>query len=143
VRIWLLAAVALMLFAGLEPHAKAQLVSIQIRVLNGKNGKPIKDEKLNVWRTADQRDSEIMPTDTNGVIPLEVDKNSSIRVGGNIYFTCHPYKAGDKERLYSVEKILNEGIVDLNTCGNANVLAKPREFVIYERPRSLWEWMKL
>jgi hypothetical protein len=142
VRIGLLAGV-LVIFVCFELGAKAQLVSIQIRILNGRSGKPIKDEKLNVWRRADQRDSEIFPTDKNGVITLEVERTSSIRVGSNIYVTCHPYKAGARERLYAVEKIVTEGIADLNECSKIKASATPGEFIFFERPRSLWEWYRL
>ena len=123
--------------------AEGQTVEIHIKVINGKNGKPIKDEKLNVWRHADQRGSEIMPTDENGVIRLEVNRSSSIRVASNIYVTCHPYKAGDKQRSYAVEKIISEGIADLNECGKTKAAATPGEIILFERPRSLWEWYRL
>ena len=122
---------------------EAQLVEIHIKVINGRNGKPIKDEKLNVWRSADQRGSEIMNTDKNGVITLEADKASSIRIASNIYVTCHPYSAGDKERLYAVEKIFNDGLADLNECSKITVTAKPGDVIFFERPRSLWEWYRL
>jgi len=133
----------LLLSACYAAAAKTQLVEIHIKVINGKNGKPIKDEKLNVWRSADQRGAEIMPTDENGVITLEVDRSNSIRVASNIYVTCHPYKAGDRDRFYTVEKVLSEGIADLNECSKIKATATPGELIVFERPRSLWEWYRL
>jgi hypothetical protein len=123
--------------------AEGQTVEIHIKVINGKNGKPIKDEKLNLWRSADQRDAEIMPTDKDGVITFDVDRSGSIRVGSNIYVTCHPYKSGETERFHAVQKILTEGIADLNECSKVTAAASPGELIVFERPRSLLEWYRL
>ena len=124
-------------------RAAAEEVEIHIRVINGKSGRPVQDEKLNVYRDRDQMGSEVYPTGERGLILLRVERGASIRVAPNIYVTCHPYKAGDKERFYAVEHILAEGIVDSNMCGKKKVIAKPGEFVFFERSRSLWEWMRL
>ena len=121
----------------------AEEVEVHIRVINGRSGRPIPDEQLNVYRSIGQRDSEIFPTDRNGGITLRVDRSASIGVGSNIYVTCHPYRPGDTSRFYSVEGILSEGFTDSNMCGKAKAYAVPGEFIFFERPRTIWEWMRL
>jgi hypothetical protein len=124
-------------------QASAEEVEIHIRVINGKNARPIADEQLNVWRNVGQKGSEIFPTNKNGIITLRIDRSASIEVESNIYVTCHPYRVGDARRFYSVDKIVSEGLTDSNMCGKTRVFAMPGELIFFERPRTLWEWLKL
>lgn len=161
-----------------EPLVWAQ--DIYIRVLNAKNGHPIRDECLNIslgkWHGAEL----FGQTNPDGVITLHVDgkqvtveTNSqracnteavvgpkffanderSISVSGDIYVACQEYrKPASKSEIvppgelipnYPISKILESGIAAANTCGKFKAEAKPGELILFSRPRTLWEWMKL
>jgi hypothetical protein len=125
----------------------AEDVVLTIRLINGKNGKPITDENLNVFRNG-SRFAENFRADHNGVIRLTIDRDAVVDFASNIQVTCHPYSANDGSehlpRLYRVREILETGISDKNMCSKKiSVEAKPGEFVYYERPRTFWEWMSL
>ena len=68
-----------------KPTAK----KIIVQLLNGKNGKPIKDERPNIW-LGNLKDDILQWTDSKGEILLEIDRAQprEIRVRGNSYVDC-------------------------------------------------------
>ena len=44
----------------------AQTAEIHIRIINGKTGRPIKNETLRVWTTRNHIDADLWPTDATG-----------------------------------------------------------------------------
>ena len=123
-------------------------VVITIRLINGKNGKPVTDENLNIFR-AGSGGAENIHADKNGLIRLSIDRDAVVGFAGNIDVTCHPYSKQEIEtrqlqRQYKISEILEDGISDENMCSKKiRITAKPGEFVFYERPRTLWEWWAL
>ena len=125
----------------------AQDVVITIRLINGKNGKPIKDEDLNIFRNQPHF-AENHRADQNGLIKLTIDHDALLSFASNIQVTCHQQTDAEMSlhelQQYKVSDIAEHGISDTNTCSKKiRVKASPGEFVYYERPRTLWEWMAL
>jgi hypothetical protein len=122
----------------------AQTAEIHIRIINGKNGRPIKNETLRVWTTRNHIDADLWPTDANGSVLLKVDGNAQIAVDANLYANCRtlPQNQQPSEFLYSVAEVLNKGISTENTCGTVRVAAKPGELILFERPFTLLEKVK-
>jgi hypothetical protein len=87
-----------------------------------------------------------------GPKPFTDDKRS-ISVVGGIYVVCQEYGnhvSGqpppvnvDLIPTYAVTKILESGVAAANTCGRFRAEAKPGELVLFVRPMSFWERMKL
>lgn len=121
----------------------AEDVTVNVRLINGKNGKPITDEKLDVW-VNDAKDSQLFRPDGNGLIRLRVVSNDALSFAGNIEVTCHPYSRDEHaQRTFSVNQILAHGISDENLCSKKiRFEAKPGEFVFYEPPRTFLEWWR-
>jgi hypothetical protein len=121
-----------------------QDVTVKIRLVNGKNGKPITDENLNVWFN-EEKGSRLFRPDADGIITLRVADNDVLSFAGNIEVTCHPYSRDEhSQRTYRVSEMLAHGISDENLCNRTiRVEAKPGEFVFYERPRTWLEWWRL
>jgi hypothetical protein len=119
-------------------------VVITVRLINGKNGKPVTDENLNIFRIGSGF-AEGAHADRNGLIQLRIDRDAVVGFGGNIDVTCHPYSKQETQlRRYKVIEILEHGMSDENMCSKKiRVTAKPGEFVFFERPRTFWEWMAL
>jgi hypothetical protein len=122
----------------------AQTVEIHIRIVNGKNGRPIKNETLRVWTTRNHVDADLWPTDATGSVLLKVDGNAQIALDENLNASCRTLPANQQsfQLLYSVAEILNKGISTENTCGTVLVAAKPGELILFERPFTLLEKVK-
>lgn len=102
------------------------------------------DENLNVFIN-NGSDARLFRSDRDGIIKITVGRDDVLAFVSNIQVTCHPYGKDEHAlRKYRVSDILEHGITDQNMCSNAaRVQAKPGEFVFYERPRTIWEWMRL
>jgi hypothetical protein len=128
-----------------SPRLLGEDVVITIRLINGKNGKPITDEDLNIFRNR-SRFAENFRADRNGVIRLTIDHNAVVSFESNIQVACHKVTEAEtsthEPQRYTVSDIVEHGISDTNGCSKKIVVeAKPGEFVYYERPRTFWEWM--
>jgi hypothetical protein len=124
--------------------SRAQTAEIHIRIINGKNGRPIKNETLRVWTTRDHIDADLWPTDATGAVLLKVDGAAQIALDENLNASCRtlPANLQSFQFLYSVAEILNKGISTENTCGKVLVAAKPGELILFERPFTLMEKVK-
>jgi hypothetical protein len=120
------------------------VVSVDVRLVNGKNGKAITDENLNVWLN-DAKDAQLFRPDRDGVIKLRVSGSDVLSFASNIDVTCHPYSSDEHTlRKYRVSEILAHGISDENLCSRKiRVEPKSGEFVFFERPRTFLEWWRL
>jgi hypothetical protein len=133
-----------LVFLAWSPMLSAQDVTITLRLVNGRNGKPITDENLNVFLNGSGF-AENYRADNNGTIRLTVDHNATVSFASNIDVTCHPYTPNERQqKVYRVSEILDHGISDENSCSKKiRVEARAGEFVFFERPRTLWEWWRL
>lgn len=122
----------------------AEDVVITIRLVNGRNGKPISDENLNVFINGSGF-AENYRADKNGIIRLTLDQNATVSFASNIEVACHPYTSQERQqRQYRVSEILDHGIADENLCSKKiRADAKAGEFVFYERQRMFLEWWRL
>jgi hypothetical protein len=159
--LWLLVA-----FLGMPVRAQ----EIRIRVLNGRNGKPITHECLNVslgpWHGADL----LAPTNKDGVVVLHMgggtvsaEVPSGTRCvggfparatlpqgedritpasGGNDCQRFHKHQVNTPPS-YSMQEILQHGVVAENTCGKVRAEAKPGELIFFLRPPTWLEKLKL
>ncbi len=109
--------------------------TITIRVLNGKTGKPVKDEKPNV-SLGDPADPTNPATDSNGEIHLHISSQHPKTLGflPNYYVDCR-YKREE----FSIDEIIAKGIVTGNLCGKAHIEPTPGVLVVYVRKMSFRE----
>ena len=131
----------LLLVSGLCP---AQQTRIVIRLLNGKNGHPIRDASVNVWLgnnyslpIPDSRDE--IDLDAAGAEPR------TLRVAPNMRLDCRSANGhsppGD-QIPYSLDEILSKGIVGENVCGKAAASPTPGVLILFFRPMTFHErWM--
>ena len=149
---------------------KPQAETIKIKLVNGRNGRPIAASYVNVWVGKQRKDATVIPTDDNGIASLRLtdtadgtgadeestacgpncvvnpvmkyDASLRINVG---YVLCQP-DAGSYSWLRMMDlptsRVLQDGIVAENTCGKTRAIAEPGEVVIFVRPLSWWEKLK-
>ncbi len=138
----LLAALLAGLF-GTILHAQ----DIRIRVLDGRNGHRVTNERLNVWIGPERGEALLLPTNKDGVAELHLDNKhgESIEVESNLYVDCRPYRKDAPRPSYSVQEVLQSGVVTQNACGKGKIEAspKPGELIFFVRPLHWWEGMKL
>jgi hypothetical protein len=120
---------------------------IILRMLNGKTGKPIRRPDIaNIW-LGDAKELSLQRTDAKGEIAIDIGDVHpfEIRFLPDTYADCR-YK-GDQIRgrlvRYSLTDIISKGVVGENLCGNTRVSPTPGVLVVYVRPRTFIEGMKL
>lgn len=151
---------------GLKLHAQ----TIQIRLLNGKTGRPLVGKCVNVWVGSTQKWAVALPTDKGGVASLtltrkdsEVDTQhqwkgcgppgvanpvfryeSTIRINAG-FVVCQPHKPDYSwlaTMTFSTQRVLKSGIVSPNRCGKATAAPEPGEVILFVRPLTWWEKLK-
>ncbi len=144
--------------------------TLEIKLINGRDGNPIAKTCVNVWVGNERKDPLAIPTDKNGIARLRLTKNDaevntdhrwkdcgnfgvvspvvkymdfvSVNVG---YVLCASHGTNFswlEVKRFPTEQFLREGIVTQNTCGKPTASATPGELVIFVRPLSWWEKLK-
>ena len=144
--------------------------TIEVKLVDGRNGHPVANSCVNVWVGHQQKDALAIPTDKNGVAVLRLTENGSevnthdrwkdcgdfgvinpvvkfeesVSVNAG-YVLCQP-QSTDYSWLavkdISTKQLLQQGLATANTCGKASASPTPGEVVIFVRPLSFWEKLK-
>ena len=123
------------------PLVKAQ--QILIRVVDGRNGHPISDEKLQLWFNSQSGSAMSISTDKQGVAKVDAPSGAALLLSANLYVECRYSKQTGPERpTYPVSDILRSGVLGANTCGKLKLSPTPGELVFFVRPEHWWEGMK-
>jgi len=119
-----------------------QVRTIRIRTVDGRNGHPISNERLQV-KINGQAHVLDLPADKNGIADIQIaSANTFLEIESNLYFDCRPFDQGKSRPKYSVSEILKSGLVVMNTCGKLNIMPKPGEVVFFVRPLHWWEGLR-
>ena len=146
--------------------------TIEIRLVNGRNGRPIAASCVNVGvRVGNERKKTIaIPTDKDGIARLRLtDKDDEIDIHDrwkdcgffgvinpvvkyddvlsiNVSYVLCQSRKSDYSWLairdFSTKEVLQRGVVTANTCGKPTALPTPGEVIIFVRPLSWWEQLK-
>ncbi|HUI43583.1 MAG TPA: hypothetical protein VL523_16600 [Terriglobia bacterium] len=135
----------LLLLVAANPSDAQQSAKITVRLINGTNGKPIKDKKVNIWLGG--AGISWSDTDSKGRITLDVTsvQPPEIAVLPNFVFDCRSEKDSASGRLvkYSLGEIISKGVVGINQCGAVAVSPTPSVLVLFARPRTSQEKREL
>ena len=144
--------------------------TIEVKLIDGRNGHAIANTCVNVWVGEHQKDALAIPTDKDGVASLrltDIDTeistqnrwkqcgefgvtNPVVRFGDSItinagYVLCQP-QGTDYSWLalkkFPTKQILAEGVVTPNTCGKHTASPVPGQVFVFVRPLSFWEKLK-
>ena len=160
---------ALAVVVALGAPAYAQ--TIRIKLLNGRNGRPLAHSCINLWVGHGRVAASAVVTNKKGVAslrlttraaeintahwPLACTKGlegrvpifkyaSSVKINVG-YVVCVPHGSNYSWLAlmkFSTKKILQSGIVTPNSCGKARASPKPGEITLFVRPLTLWEKLK-
>jgi hypothetical protein len=147
----------------------AQAQSIQIKLVNGRNGRPIAGAHVNVWVGKERKWAMVIPMDKDGVASLVfTDKEGEVNVpredGYGSHVVTNPVVKYDEDlqinapyvlcqpgtpdyswlaiRHISTKQVVAQGIVTPNACGKATASQTPGELIIFVRPLTWWEKFK-
>lgn len=118
-------------------HLAAQAQSIQVRVLNARNGDPVPNEKVSVLING-EKDATEYTTDNDGNLSLQLDPSANIFVATEWWVTCRHITPGIVPYV-SVATIIDKGLTDENTCGHVTEETIRGKFIIFARKASLLE----
>ena len=144
--------------------------TIEVKLIDGRNGHPIANSCVNVWMGNEQKDALAIPTDNDGVARLRLTASdaeintqnrwkecgafgvinpvvrfeSSVTINAG-YVLCQP-QGTEYSWLalkdFPTKQILAEGAVSPNACGKHRASPVPRQVIIFVRPLSFWEKLK-
>ena len=162
------AALALLVLASSGTVLHAQ--TIKIKLVNGKNGRPIPNTCVNTWVGTERKDAMAIPTDKDGIAWLNLtDKDAEMNTQSQPnscghFGVVHPVvKYADTIRIvagyavcqrhapdyswlatmeFSTKQIVQQGIATANICGKFTASPNPGEVVIFVRPLTWWEKLK-
>jgi hypothetical protein len=107
-------------------------VSITVKVLNGKTGKPVWRESPNIWIDKEPH--------INPYTKIKVSSSATqLWITPDFGHECR-WKDGDSTKMtvsYSIVEILRTGVVSQNFCGAPPIAPAPGVLVFYELP-STW-----
>lgn len=116
---------------------------IRIRVVDGRNGRAIGDERVNVLFDA-ERSARLVPTDRSGVAAVNLgnDHVETIRITSDYYTPCQPHPKDTPFLSFAVTEVLQSGVASSNSCGKIEGSPKPGELIFFVRPRSFLERLR-
>jgi hypothetical protein len=115
----------------------ADAATIQIRVLNAKNGTRVKNQKVSVNVKGEKGAREYV-ANAEGEFDLEIDSSAEIWVATEWWVTCRTIHPPTID-YDSVDKILKEGVIYENNCGHAKSEPIRGKLIIFARKASLAE----
>ena len=113
----------------------ATAATIQIRVLNAKNGTRVADQKVSVLIKGMKAATEYT-TDAQGNINADLDPEAEVFVATEWWTTCRKTGSG-VDPYISISRVLQEGVTVENTCGRAKTETIKGKLIIFAKKSSL------
>lgn len=119
-------------------QAQNPTVLIHIKLIDGRTGRPMKNELVGIENGADYRDISVR-TDKYGIASLNISRDAVILVHNTDgYVNCGDERGGLVHNDFKVSEILSSGVIEPitqpNHCGKASGVPKPGELVLFVRP---------
>jgi len=118
--------------------------ALQIRVLDGRNGTPIKDEVIHLWFDEQEGAPALLQTNESGIAVVPVPPASALRLiwSATTYMDCRKGHADAPLAAYSLKEITEHGLAAENTCGSPGFSRHAGELIIFVRPRRWYDGAK-
>jgi 5-hydroxyisourate hydrolase-like protein (transthyretin family) len=123
--------------------------TLRVQILNGKNGKPVANEHVNLFRTGDfgdlagDRNVRGFKTDADGVIATS-DISSDIHsffVSVDWHRQCNENEKVNRT-AFSLSEVFSKGIVSKNSCkAKVQRPAEPGTLILFVRDETFFEKM--
>jgi hypothetical protein len=125
------------------PAEAQKTVTLHIKLIDGRTGRPMKNQQIGLEDRAGYRDISVR-TNEFGVASLHIDRNAVILMHNTEgYVNCADERGGLIHNDFKVSQIVATGfvepIIQPNRCGKTSAVASPGELVLFVRPWSLGE----
>jgi hypothetical protein len=130
-------------FLVLAVKAQDGKVLIQIKLIDGRTGNPMKNQPVGLEDGFNYHEISAR-TDEFGVASISVSKNAVILTHNTDgYVNCGDERGGLIHNDFKTNQILSTGIVQPieqpNLCKMTSGVAKPGQLILFVRPWKLWE----
>ncbi len=122
----------------IAPCLLLQADIIRVRVVDGRNGRKITKERVEVWIIDTDGMPMILRSKAEGTAEFEALAGSRIGVRPDAHLDCRP-RGRIGLTTYSVEEIKRLGITTENSCGKLGSKANPGELLLFVQPLHWWE----
>jgi hypothetical protein len=129
----------LALFLGVFTlHAQDTTVTVRIKLIDGRTGQPVKNQKIGLEDRTDYHDISVRTNDL-GLASLQIRRDAVILVHNmDQYVNCADERGGLVHNDFKVEKILASGIAQAilqpNICGRVSAVPSRGELILFVRP---------
>jgi hypothetical protein len=113
--------------------------TIRIRVEDGRNGKAITNEHVQVWINGRKGAALTLIPGPDGVSMLEVPAGGLIEIESSHYKDCRPFTKDAPRPTYSIDEVTRDGVVAQNSCGKLRAAARRGGLLFFVRPLRWWE----
>ena len=112
--------------------------TIRIRLIDGRTGRPVKNEKIGLQDRTDYHDISVRTNDL-GVASLQIRKDAVILTHNtDQYVSCADERGGLMHNDFKVAEILASGVAQAiprpNICGKASAVPSRGELILFVRP---------
>lgn len=114
-------------------------VGLEIVERNGKNGRPVAGDLLNVWVGGGSPSPTLIKTGRDGVARITARLGVRVRYLSSKYLDCRKGASPPESVSYSVARIAHAGVVTENACGSARADPEPGKIITFVRPFTIWE----
>jgi hypothetical protein len=121
---------------------------ITFHVLDGRNGRAMKNARVDVWLGTAATGVPIqLKTSEQGIARLGISPGHETFVTAGEWVkdcrgTNKPGKSYIDANVYRFADAIEHGIAAQNACGKATAQPKPGEFILFVRPLHWWERMR-
>ncbi len=124
--------------------AQMKVETVHVRVLNGRNAKPIKraHATVNVLPLTKYETPTSFTANAQGNFSLLVLTTAHLSTAIAHHAPCQSLSKADRKRPptpFSVAEILQDGVVSPNTCGHPRIAPQPGVLSLFVRPAHWWQ----
>jgi hypothetical protein len=118
--------------------------SVVVQTLDGRSGKPVKKGTVIQVAFPDEAVHRLLGlhTDRLGEVEFDTEGAKDFQVGAVGYISCREGSSQAQPEKYSVEEVLQSGIVGPNHCGQAITQPQAGRLILYVKPEGLWDKVK-
>jgi hypothetical protein len=131
----------LLLFISTAPGQEGNVV-IRIRLIDGRNGKPIKNSEVS-YELRHGYSERLARTDKSGVASVNVPAQATILIHNtDAYLLCDHDNGGLVHNNFTVAEILSTGITEMaagSSCHKTGGTASPGDLTLFVRP---WKFLE-
>ncbi len=115
--------------------------SVIVQVMDGRSGKPVKNGTAVQIAFPDETIHRMLRlhTDREGIVEFDAEGAKDLQVGAVGYVSCHEGHSDTTAEKFSVDQIVQDGLVGLNHCGQALAQPKPGRLLYFVKPQKNWE----